>query len=123
MITTNDVKSLFSLSLEDEEITPHLKRAARDFKDIEFKDLDDEIEIVGSKTLYYLAPLIWSKTSQKAREFDETLETFKDMEKFQEYWQKRYESLLSEYQTAGIDTDDDGISDIQSMGDTKWCVI
>ena len=121
MITVSDVRTLFKLSLTDEEITPHLKRASREFESFEFKSKDDEIEIVGSKTIYYLAPHIWIKSNSNAREFDETLETFSDMEKFQEYWLKRSKSLADRYENKDIDGD--GEIDIQSSGDFSWRAI
>lgn len=97
-VVASDIKELFApLSLEDSDIYSHLERAELDFSDIEFKSALEEKEAVGSKTLYYLAPLIWSKTSAKAREYEETLETFSDMEKFQDYWLQRANSIVSRY--------------------------
>ena len=99
MITVSDVKTLFSMSLSDEEITPHLARAKRDFKDIEFSDREDELEAIGCKTIYYLSPLIWIAQSAKAREYDESIETFSDVKKFQEYWLKRSDEIVKKYKT------------------------
>ena len=97
MVTVDEVKSLFNLSMSNEEITPHLDRATLDYSDIDFNNHLEEKEAIGSKTIYYLAPHIWSATSQKAREYDETLETFKDVQKFQEYWLNRVQSIIAKY--------------------------
>ena len=99
MITINDVRTLFSISLSDEEITPHLTRAKRDFKGIEFSDDEDELEAIGCKTIYYLSPLIWIAQSAKAREYDESIETFSDIERFQNYWLKRSDEIIKKYKT------------------------
>ena len=121
MIEVVQVRELFNLSLSDEEILPHLQRADLDYEDITFSSSLDEKEAVGSKTLYYLAPHIWSKSSAKAREFDETLETFSDMEKFQEYWLNRAEGITKKYKNK--DTDGDGEIDINSGGGISWRAI
>jgi len=118
MVTVNDIRELFALSLTDEQIEPHLQRATFDYADIEFDFDIEEKEVIASKTLYYLAPLIWSKTSANAREFEETLETFKDMQQFQEYWIKRAEAILERYKN--IDIDGDGEKEIRSGGGISW---
>jgi len=109
MVTVEEVKELFALSLTDEQILPHLNRATLDYQDIEFSSDLEETEAIGSKTIYYLSPLIWSATSAKAREFEETLETFKDLEKFQEYWLNRANTIVDKYKT--------------ELGGIKWAAI
>lgn len=109
-VVEEDIKELFApLSLSNEAIAPHLERAELDFNDIEFASAIEEKEAIGSKTLYYLAPLIWSKTSAKAREFEETLETFGDLEKFQEYWLERANTITAKYK--------------QNKGSIQWATI
>ena len=95
MINIADLKTLFPLSLEDEEITPHLTRADWDYRKIEFEDELQELEVVGSKTLYYLAPLLWVDMQDRADEYAESLETFKDIQKFQASWLDRANTALS----------------------------
>jgi len=94
MITIEELCKLFPLSLKDEEIEPHLHRADWDYRNIEFEDRLQELEVVGSKTLYYLAPLLWVDMQTRADEYNESLETFKDIEKFQASWLKRASSAL-----------------------------
>ena len=115
MVTVSNVRELFALSLTDEQILPHLKRAKLDYKDISFISQDEEIEAIASKTLYYLAPLIWVASSAKAREYEETVETFKDTDKFQDYWLNRAESIVKKY-----DSNKDGKQDINSGGGVSW---
>lgn len=90
-----DLKSLFPLSLQDEEITPHLNRAIWDYNTLELTDEMQELEVIGSKALYYLAPLLWVDMQDRADEYAESLETFKDIEKFQKSWLDRANSALN----------------------------
>lgn len=94
MVDVTALKTLFPLSLKDEEITPHLKRATWDYKTVSFEDELQELEVVGSKTLYYLAPLLWVDMQDKADEYSESMQTFKDVEKFQKSWLERAKSAL-----------------------------
>ena len=94
MVDVEKLKTLFPLSMKDEEIVPHLNRAAWDYKNVVFEDDLHELEIVGSKTLYYLAPLLWIEMQERVDEYGESLETFKDVEKFQQSWLDRANSAL-----------------------------
>jgi hypothetical protein len=110
MITTiSDIRERLKLEeLSDDEIMPHLKRANRDFKGKVFDPADDnfdEIEAVSCKAIYYIAPLLWQRIQQKALEYDETLQTFGDVEVFQEYWLDRSESIPVKDENSGkVDT-------------------
>jgi hypothetical protein len=95
MVTIENLKTLFPLSLSDEAITPHLSRATWDYKDVVFEDTLQELEVVGSKTLYYLAPLLWVDMQDRADEYSESLQTFKDVEKFKATWLNRANSALN----------------------------
>jgi len=114
--TIRDVRQrLFLNELEDSEIRSHLQRANRDFMDVVFDDSNnhfDEKEAVSCKTIYYLAPLLWQRIQQKVNEYDETLQTLHDVEKFQEYWLGRAMSVPSK------NTDDSAIK----VG-TKWAAV
>jgi len=105
----SDIRERLTLEkLKDEEIMPHLKRANRDFKGKVFDDADDnfdEIEAVSCRAIYYLAPLLWQRIQQRANEYDETLQTFGDLEVFQEYWMERSESIpFMDEETQSVDT-------------------
>jgi len=94
-ITVANLKTLFPLSLEDDDIDPHLARATWDYKETVFEDELQELEVVGSKTLYYLAPLLWIDMQNRADEYDESLNTFKDVETFKASWLERANSALN----------------------------
>jgi hypothetical protein len=111
MITIEDIDTLFRLSLDDKDIQSHLDRATWDFRDVEFEDDLQELEVIGSKTIYYLAPLLWVDMQDRAEEYEESLQTFKDIEKFQRYWLERAESAIT---SDGNESDD---------GDMKWAAI
>ena len=99
-----DVRERLPLNeLSDESIAPHLKRAARDFRGKVFEEDEehfDEIEAVSCKAIYYLSPMLWQKIQNRANEYEETLQTFGDLEVFRQYWLDRSESIP----TADMDT-------------------
>lgn len=106
MITIPTLKTLFPISLEDEKIQAHLNRATKDYKDIEFEDESQELEVVGSKTIYYLAPLLWVDMQNRVQEYAESLSSFKDIRSFQQLWLDRAETALSKVNIE----DEDGIA-------------
>lgn len=95
-VNIEDLKSLFPLSLEDKAITPHLNRAIWDYNDLKFNDEIQQIEVIGSKAFYYLAPLLWVDMQNRINEYKESLETFKDVKTFQNYWLSRANSALNQ---------------------------
>ncbi|MGE4517312.1 MAG: hypothetical protein AB7D96_10675 [Arcobacteraceae bacterium] len=99
MINITSLKTLFPISIEDEQIQAHLNRATKDYKDIEFEDEDQELEVVGSKTIYYLAPLLWVDMQNRVQEYAESLSSFKDIKSFQQIWLDRAETALSKVNT------------------------
>jgi len=108
MVTIADVRERLPLKeLKDELIAPHLKRAIRDFKNRVFEDDDNEWdykEAVSCKAIYYLAPLLWQRIQQRANDFDETLQTFGDVEVFMQYWLDRAESVPCKTEDGKTDT-------------------
>lgn len=95
MVTILTLKTLFPISLEDEKIQAHLNRATKDYKDIEFEDEDQELEVVGSKTIYYLAPLLWVDMQNRVQEYAESISSFKDIKSFQQIWLDRAETAIT----------------------------
>jgi hypothetical protein len=106
MLTIPNLKTLFPISLKDEQIQAHLNRATKDYKDIAFEDESQELEVVGSKTIYYLAPLLWVDMQNRVQEYAESLSSFKDIRNFQQLWLDRAETALSKVNIE----DEDGIS-------------
>ncbi len=99
MITIPSLKSLFPLSLEENQIQAHLNRATKDYKDVVFEDEEHELEVVGSKTIYYLAPLLWIQMQNRVEEYAESLGSFKDIKSFQSLWLDRAETALLKVNT------------------------
>lgn len=95
MITIVSIKTLFPLSLDDAAISAHLNRATKDYADVTFEDDQQELEVVGSKTIYYLAPLLWLDVQNRAEEYSESLGSFNDITSFQKLWLDRAESALT----------------------------
>lgn len=106
MITIQILKTLFPISLEDEKIQAHLNRATKDYKNIEFEDESQELEVIGSKTIYYLAPLLWVDMQNRVQEYAESITSFKDIKSFQKIWLDRAETALSKVNIE----DEDGIA-------------
>lgn len=95
MITIAELKTLFPISLKDEQIQAHLNRATKDYSDVVFEDSNQELEVVGSKTIYYLAPLLWVDMQNRVQEYAESLSSFKDIREFQKLWLDRAEGALT----------------------------
>lgn len=97
MIAIAEVRARLPLAeIDDSVIVPHLKRAQRDYRDRIFESDDndfDKIEAISCKAIYYLAPLLWQRIQHRANEYDETIQTFGDLEVFQNYWLERAESI------------------------------
>ena len=90
MIDFAGVRTLLFLDgLTDPQIEPHLNRAHLDTEDVVFTSATQELEVIGWKTIYYLAPQLWLLTQRRVNEMDESLDTFKDLETFQDYCLKR----------------------------------
>jgi len=85
-----DVRARLKLSkLSDEEILPHLRRAIIDFKKWVFESEEEKIEAISCLTIAYLTPQLWIRIANRANEYEENLNTFKDMEEFIKYWRDR----------------------------------
>lgn len=96
MINFTQLKTLFPLTIKEDVAYAHIKRAAADVKDVDFGlDEDARVEIIGSKTMYYLAPLLWVDMQNRVSEYEESLQTFKDIERFQKYWLERANTALA----------------------------
>jgi|GEM_PF-2146466 len=95
MITIEQLRTLFEMQLKDERIQAHLDRANFEFKDLKTEDATLLLEVIGCKAMYYLSPLLWVDVQNRADEYDNSLETFRDVEKFQSYWWDRSTSAVA----------------------------
>ena len=97
MATIADIQERLPLTDFPESVMESsLKRAQRDFRGMVFEADDngyDEIEAVACKAIYYLSPNLWQKMQEKVNEYNETVQTFGDLEVFQNYWLERSESI------------------------------
>lgn len=94
MITIDELKKLFPLTMEENVVNQHIKRASMDYESETFTS-DEELEIVGSKAMYYLSPLLWVDIQDRTDEYSESMQTFKDVERFQAYWLERCNSAYA----------------------------
>ncbi len=63
-------------------------------------------------TLKLIGQLLWHRVQERVNEYDETLETFRDVDKWMDYWQARLQTLVHvEDDTIG----DDDIEDITTV--------
>jgi len=109
MVTLDDIRERLPLADFSASVMEScLARAKRDFRGLVFEADDDgydEVEAVACKAIYYLAPMLWQKVQQRANEFEETLQTFGDLEVFQNYWLERAESIpVSRASDGKVDT-------------------
>lgn len=113
MITFTQLKTLFPLTIEESVASAHIKRATADVEDIDFKEnVEAKLEVIGCKAMYYIAPLLWIDMQARVDEYDESMHTFKDIEKFQEYWLSRSSSALLAFQA--------GSTGISKNGGLLW---
>ena len=85
----------------DERITPHLNRAIRDLSHDEFETPEDEKEAVACLAIYYVAPIFWSHMQARVNEYDETMQSYGDLQKFQNGWKARSDSVLRIDESSG----------------------
>jgi hypothetical protein len=80
--------------LKDDEIAPFVESA---IKEIGAANLsaDDYVKAAAYKTLALLGLRMWLRVQQRANEYDETLGTFEDVEKWIEYWNALYARIIA----------------------------
>lgn len=89
--------------ISDEEIVPYVEQAQIQLSSFNI-DLKYELKALAFLTLSLLGAKLWIKIQQRAHEYDESLETFEDLEKWQNYWKNMLYSLTK--------ADDDKQNDI-----------
>jgi len=83
----NDLKNI-----TDEEILPYIEMAIDELHRTTIKD-GSETKAIAFMTLKLLGQKLWHKIQQRAAQYDETLETFKDVNRWEDYWQDRINTL------------------------------
>jgi predicted DNA-binding protein YlxM (UPF0122 family) len=85
-----EIRKLTELkNISDEEIAPYIEIAQNELDN----SLKNNLKALSFYTLKLLGQKLWHKIQQRANEYDETLETFKDVQKWEEYWQERLNAL------------------------------
>ncbi|MDR1912621.1 MAG: competence protein CoiA [Helicobacteraceae bacterium] len=80
-------------ALSDDEIAPFVETAIDEFAGVEII-AGRETKATAYKTLALLGEKIWLKVQQRANEYDETVETFKDVDHWRDYWLDRLNALI-----------------------------
>lgn len=106
-----EIRRYYKLNLiDDEEIIPFIELAQMKIKDFAI-NTENLLKATAFLTLYFLGPKLWIKIQQRANEYDESLETFKDVEHWQNYWLNLFNSLSANKDIS------------QNTGDLKWKAI
>lgn len=88
-----EIRRYHSLNLiTDEEIIPYVELAEMKIKEYIIKD-EHLLKAKAFLTLALLGQKLWIKVQQRANEYDESLETFKDIEHWQNYWLNLFNNL------------------------------
>ena len=75
-------------NIKDEEVIPFIEVA---LDELQFHKIS-EIKMTKATaymTLKLLGVKLWHRIQQRANQYDETLESFKDVEKWEDYWEDR----------------------------------
>ncbi|MBT0611963.1 competence protein CoiA [Campylobacter hyointestinalis] len=86
--------------IADDEIIPYVEMA--DFE-IEKYSIDDK-NLLKARAFYTIGLLgqkLWLKIQQRANEYDESLDTFKDVKQWEEYWMDKFYKLTTKKNTSG----------------------
>lgn len=89
--------------ISDEEIVPYIELALLELPSYGVAP-NLTLKATAFLTLSLLGAKLWIKIQQRAHEYDESLETFEDLEKWQNYWKNMLYSLTK--------ADDDKQNDI-----------
>ncbi|WP_298019985.1 competence protein CoiA [uncultured Campylobacter sp.] len=97
----NEIRRYNKLKMiSDEEIIPYIEMAEYEIKKYDISGLN----LIKAKAYMGLALLgqkLWLKIQQRANEYDESLETFKDVKQWEEYWMDKFYKLTTKKNTGG----------------------
>ena len=103
----DEIRRYHSLKMiSDDEITPYIELALLELPSYGVTP-NLTLKATAFLTLSLLGAKLWIKIQQRANEYDESLETFKDLEVWQSYWKNRLYSLTK--------ADDDKNNDIKGF--------
>ena len=86
--------------ISDDEIVPYIEMA--DFEMSKYSvDCLNKLKAAAFLTLALLGQKLWLKVQQRANEYDESLDTFKDVRQWEEYWMDKFYKLTTKKNTSG----------------------
>jgi hypothetical protein len=97
----NEIRRYNKLKMiSDEEIIPYIEMAEYEIKKYDISGLN-LIKAKAYMSLALLGQKLWLKIQQRANEYDESLETFKDVKQWEEYWMDKFYKLTTKKNTNG----------------------
>ncbi|MBR8466253.1 competence protein CoiA [Campylobacter sp. faydin G-140] len=86
--------------ITDDEIIPYVEMT--DFEIAKFSvDFKNLLKARVFYTIVLLGQKLWLKIQQRANEYDESLDTFKDVKQWEEYWMDKFYKLITKKNTGG----------------------
>jgi len=86
--------------ISDDEIVPYIEMAEFEMSKYSVDSLN-ELKAAAFLTLALLGQKLWLKVQQRANEYDESLDTFKDVRQWEEYWMDKFYKLTTKKNTSG----------------------
>lgn len=86
--------------IADDEIIPYIEMAESQIGKYAVEEAS-KIKAAAFYTLALLGQKLWLKIQQRANEYDESLDTFKDVKQWEEYWMDKFYKLTTKKNTSG----------------------
>jgi hypothetical protein len=109
----NFIRGLHPLKqILDEEICAYFDMALDELVDYDIIP-GKENKARSYMTLKLIGQLLWHRVQERVNEYDETLETFRDVSKWMDYWQARLQTLVH------VEDDTIGDDDVEEITTVK----
>ena len=86
--------------IADDEIIPYIEMAESQIGKYAVEEAS-KTKVTAFYTLALLGQKLWLKIQQRANEYDESLDTFKDVKQWEEYWMDKFYKLTTKKNTSG----------------------
>ena len=86
--------------ITDDEIIPYIEMAESQIGKYAVEEAS-KTKATAFYTLALLGQKLWLKIQQRANEYDESLDTFKDVKQWEEYWMDKFYKLTTKKNTSG----------------------
>lgn len=118
----NFIRGLHPLKqINDEEICAYFDMALDELVDYDIIP-GKENKARSYMTLKLIGQLLWHRVQERVNEYDETLETFRDVSKWMDYWQARLQALVHVEDDTIVDDDVEEITTVK-VGSNMFGVI